>query len=232
MALLVGLGTVLTHLFGGSVGREGTRVQIGGTIGNLLSKAFKCNDIEKRILLISGVLAGFSYIFGTPLAVTIFAVEISKIGSISHNSFLSAITVGIIGDKVVRFLSFKHKHYKIPLPESVSILNIGKVVLLAICFGLTSKLFVYLTHLIKDALVKYFKNAYIKVFVGGVLMTLSTLIIGNRLYTNLSLELLNDAFDGTSPKLTFIIKLLLTALCLAAGYQGGEVTALFVMGQL
>lgn len=230
MAPLVFLGTVLTHLFGGSVGREGTGVQIGGTIGNALSKILKCSTYEKKILLISGVAAGFSSVFGTPLTGAIFALEISNIGSLNYNSMIPAITSAIVGNSVVKILGVKHSHYKIPPVESVDLTNILKVIILAICFGLASRLFVYMTHWFKEKLIKYCKNQYLKIFVGGSLMVLATLILGNNLYNNLSLGLLSSAFDGNVPYLAFIIKLMLTTLCLGAGYQGGEVTPLFVIG--
>lgn len=230
MAPLVFLGTVLTHLFGGSVGREGTGVQIGGTIGNALSKILKCSTYEKKILLISGVAAGFSSVFGTPITGTIFALEISNIGSLNYNSMIPAITSAIVGNSVVKILGVKHSHYKIPPVESVDLTNILKVIILAICFGLASRLFVYMTHWFKEKLIKYCKNQYLKIFVGGSLMVLATLLLGNNLYNNLSLGLLSSAFDGNVSYLAFIIKLMLTTLCLGAGYQGGEVTPLFVIG--
>lgn len=230
MAPLVFLGTVLTHLFGGSVGREGTGVQIGGTIGNSLSKALKSSAEEKKILLISGVAAGFSSVFGTPLTGTIFALEVSKIGSLSYDSMIPAITSAIVGNSVVKLLGVKHSHYRIPPVEFINLINTAKVIILAICFGLASRLFVYMTHWFKEKLIKYCKNQYLKIFVGGSLMVIATLIIGNNRYNNLSLGLLSDAFDGKVPYLAFIIKLILTTLCLGAGYQGGEVTPLFVIG--
>ena len=213
MAPLVFLGTILTHLFGGSVGREGTGVQIGGTIGNSLAKALKSSEEEKKVLLISGVAAGFSSVFGTPLTGTIFALEIANIGRLSYNSMLPAIVSALVGNSVVKFLGVKHSHYKIPAQEAVDIINVLKVIALAICFGLISRLFVYMTHWFNEKLIKYCKNKYLKIFVGGTLMVIATLFLRNNLYNNLSLGLLNDAFYGKVPILAFIIKLILTALC-------------------
>ena len=230
MAPLVFIGTILTHLFGGSVGREGTGVQIGGTIGNSLAKALKSSEEEKKILLISGVAAGFSSVFGTPLTGTIFALEIANIGRLSYNSMLPAIVSALVGNSVVKYLGVKHSHYKIAAPEAVNIINVLKVIVIAICFGLISRLFVYMTHCFKEKLIKYCKNQYLKIFVGGTFMVIATFLLRNNLYNNLSLGLLNDAFYGKVPSLAFIIKLILTTLCLGAGYQGGEVTPLFVIG--
>ena len=230
MAPLVFLGTILTHLFGGSVGREGSGVQIGGTVGNSLSKGFKSTVDEKKILLISGVAAGFSSVYGTPITGTIFALEIANIGSLSYNSMVPAIIASISGNAVVKLLGVKHSHYKTPPVEGFTLTMVLKVIAMAICFGLASRLFVYMTHWFKKILGKYCKNAYLKISVGGALMVIATLILGNRLYNNLSLGLLSAAFDGNVPYFAFIIKLVLTTLCLGAGYQGGEVTPLFVIG--
>lgn len=230
MAPLVFMGTILTHLFGGSVGREGTGVQIGGTIGSFLCRLFKSNIEERKIVLISGVSAGFSAVFGTPIVGLIFALEVSNIGSLSYKSMIPAMTAAIIGDKVCRTLGVKHTQFMIPSVESTSFNNFFKVILMAICFGLASRLFVYMTRLFKEVFNRYIKNSYVKIFIGGSLMVIATLIIGNRLYNNLSLGLLSDAFTGNIPYDAFIIKLILTTLCLAAGYQGGEVTPLFVIG--
>lgn len=229
MAPLVFIGTVLTHLFGGSVGREGTGVQIGGTIANSLCKLLNYKE-DKKILLITGMAAGFSSVFGTPLAGTIFALEVSAIGSISYNSMLPAITAAIVGDRVVRFLGVKHTHFDFPPVEPFLFTNIFRVIVMSICFGLVSRLFIEMTKLFKYILGKYIKNNYLKAFIGGSLMAIVTLIIGNRVYNNLSLGLLTGAFDKEVPYFAFLIKLVLTTLCLGAGYQGGEVTPLFVIG--
>lgn len=229
MAPLVFMGTVLTHLFGGSVGREGTGVQVGGTIGNSLCKLLNKNQ-DKKILLISGMAAGFSSVFGTPLAGTVFALEVSSIGSLSYDSMLPAITAAIVGDRVVRFLGVKHTQFNLPPVEHFKFTNILRIIALAICFGLASKLFVDMTRLFKYLLGKYISNNYLKIFVGGSLMVIATLIIGNRIYNNLSLGLLTGAFSEEVPNFAFLIKLILTTLCLGAGYQGGEVTPLFVIG--
>lgn len=230
MAPLVFLGTILTHLFGGSVGREGSGVQIGGSFGSSLSYIFKCNKEERKILIISGVAAGFASVFGTPLAGTVFAIEISNIGSLSYNSMLPAITSAIVGDNVVRLLRVKHTTFNMIKFNEISISSIFKVVIMAICFGLASRLFVYMTGFFKKYLNKYFKNKYLKIFIGGSLMVMATLIIGNRVYNNLSLGLLTGTFEKNYSNFAFIIKLILTTLCLGAGYQGGEVTPLFVIG--
>ncbi len=228
MAPLVFLGTILTHLFGGSVGREGSGVQIGGVFGFWVGKLFHLSDEERKVLLISGVAAGFSAIFGTPLAGTLFSLEIATIGRLSYSAMLPSLTAAVVGDFVVRTLGVHHTLF--PKPADISFSNILFIIIAGIAFGLASYAFVLFTHFFKDLLTKYFPNPYLKVFIGGSLMVVATLCLGTRLYNNLSLDLLQMAFVGKSPFWAFVIKLLLTTLCLGAGYQGGEVTPLFVVG--
>ncbi|GAB6169829.1 voltage-gated chloride channel family protein [Clostridium carnis] len=230
MAPLVFCGTVLAHLFGASVGREGTGVQIGGTIASFIGEKFRIKANEKKILLIAGVATGFSAVFGTPLAGTIFALELATIGKITYDAFLPAIVGAFVGNSVVNFIGVSHSHYKIAEVENFESNIIIKVIIMAICFGIASKLFTVFTHKFKVVFSKYFKQKYIRTFIGGIIMVLVTIIIGNRMYNGLSLGLLNDAFDGNIEYYSFFIKLLLTTLCLGAGFQGGEVTPLFVIG--
>lgn len=230
MAPLVFMGTILTHLFGGSVGREGTGVQIGGTVGNHLANIFKKNGLDRKVLLVSGVAAGFSAVFGTPIAGTVFALEVSKIGSLSYVSMLPAIIAAIFGDEVARFIGVSHSHFEVPPIQDFVVGNILKVVIISLCFGLASRLFVYMINWFKKFFGKRFKSDYTRIFIGGLLMALTTILLGNTLYNNLSLGLLAESFHGSIPYVAFLIKLLLTTLCLGAGYQGGEVTPLFVIG--
>ncbi len=228
MAPLVFLGTILTHLFGGSVGREGSGVQIGGVLGFWIGKIFHISDYERKILLISGVAAGFSAVFGTPLAGTLFAIEIAAIGILSYNAMLPSLTSAVTSDLIVRILGVHHTSF--PQPPDLSLSNILFIIIAGIAFGLASYAFVFFTHYFKILLNKYFSNLYLKIFIGGNLMVIATLCLNTRLYNNLSLQLLQMAFTGKAPFGAFIIKLLLTTLCLASGYQGGEVTPLFVVG--
>lgn len=230
MAPLVFIGTILAHLFGASVGREGTGVQIGGTVAGFIVDKLKITGIEKRVLLIVGVSTGFSAVFGTPLAGTLFALEVASIGRLTYDAFLPAIVGAFVGDAVVKLMPVTHSHYKIAAEQGFSLDIIFKVVIMAICFGIASKAFSVLTSVFKKVFSKYFDKTYIRTFVGGAIMLIITLILGNRVYNGLSLNLLSDAFDGNVPGYAFLIKLLLTTLCLGAGFQGGEVTPLFVIG--
>ncbi|AEB77592.1 voltage-gated chloride channel protein [Clostridium botulinum] len=230
MIPLVFFGTVVTHFFGGSAGREGTGVQIGASIGENVGKLLKLNKHENRIILMAGVSGGFSAIFGTPLAGTIFGLEVSVLGKMSYEALIPCLTASIVGNSIVSLLGIKHSRYIIKAIPNISIIIALKIIVASIIFGLTSRLFSELTHKLKAMFSKHFKNAMIKSFIGGILVIMLTFIIGTYKYLGLSLPLMGDAFNGNIHPLDFLGKLIFTSVTLGAGYQGGEVTPLFVIG--
>ena len=198
MVPLVFFGTVVTHFFGGSAGREGTGVQIGASIAETIGKLLKLNKEDSKIMLMAGVSGGF------------FA--------------------SIMGNEIVKILGVHHSHYKVLGVPDISVIIILKVIISAICFGLASRLFSELTHKLKGLFSKKFKNTSLKSFVGGCIVILLVYLIGSRKYLGLSLPLLSEAFDGHVSPFDFLGKLIFTSITLGAGYQGGEVTPLFVIG--
>ncbi|MDU5650007.1 MAG: chloride channel protein, partial [Clostridium perfringens] len=149
MVPLVFFGTVVTHFFGGSAGREGTGVQIGASIAETIGKLLKLNKEDSKIMLMSGVSGGFSAIFGTPLAGTIFGLEVSVLGKMSYEALIPSFFASIVGNEVVKNLGVHHSHYKVLGVADISVLIILKVIISAICFGLASRLFSELTHKLK-----------------------------------------------------------------------------------
>lgn len=230
MAPLVFLGTVLTHLFGGSAGREGTGVQIGGSIASWISRLFKLNKHDSRIILMSGISSGFATVFGTPLAGTVFGLEVASLGFMSYESIVPCFIASYIGNATTALLGITHSHYSIQNYIQGTPLNIIKVILAAAIFGLVSRIFSKLTHFLKQFFTTNFKNPMIKSFVGGLIIIILVYIIGSRDYLGLSLPLLNDAINGQVSHFAFMWKLLFTSFTLGTGFQGGEVTPLFVIG--
>lgn len=229
MAPLVFFGTFITHLFGGSAGREGTGVQIGASISSKIGNLLKLKGMDYTILIISGVSSGFGVVFGTPIAGTIFGLEVSTVGKMRYEAIIPCFISSYIGNFVAKLFKVEHSHYH--MGASVDGVDVFfKVLLCAILFGLTSKLFAELTHNLKKFFAEKIPNSALKSFVGGIIIIILVGIIGTRIYLGLSLDLLSDAFNGPVPKGAFIIKLVLTALTLAVGFQGGEVTPLFVIG--
>lgn len=230
MAPLVFLGTFVTHLFGGSAGREGTGVQIGGSIAEVIGGIFKLDKIDTRIILMCGISSGFASVFGTPLAGTIFGLEVAALGVMSYEGLIPCFTAAFIGNYVTEILGIHHTHYNIlgiPVVTSTTVL---KIIIAAILFGLVSKLFSELTHKLKEVFSVSFKNTAIKSMVGGVIIIILTYIVGTRDYLGLSIPLITDSFTTQVSPFASLGKLIFTALTLGTGFQGGEVTPLFVIG--
>ncbi|MBM7869957.1 H+/Cl- antiporter ClcA [Clostridium pascui] len=230
MAPLVFFGTFITHLFGGSAGREGTGVQIGASIAEGIGDLLKLDKVDNRIILMAGISSGFATVFGTPLAGTIFGLEVVELGIMSYEALIPAFTGSIIGDFMVSFLGVHHTHYKVVGVPDLTLLTIIKIAFAAILFGLTSKLFSELTHKLKELFTEGFENSTIKSLVGGMLVIVLVYMFGTREFLGLSIPLISESFSGQVHPFTFLGKIVFTSLTLGTGFQGGEVTPLFVIG--
>ncbi len=230
MAPLVFLGTFITHLFGGSAGREGTGVQIGSSLAEGVGRLLKLDKIDTKIILMCGISSGFGSVFGTPLAGTIFGLEVAALGTMNYTGLIPCFISAFVGNLITEVLGINHSHYKILQIPDITSSAVFKVILAAILFGLISKVFSELTHKLKEVFSSSFKNASIKSFVGGIIIIAFTYIIGTRDYLGLSLPLINDSFTGHVSIFAFLSKIIFTSFTLGTGFQGGEVTPLFVIG--
>lgn len=230
MAPLVLLGTFLTHLFGGSAGREGTAVQMGGSFSEWIAKVFKVDGIDRKILLMCGISSGFGSVFGTPLAGTIFGLEVIAIGLVSYQAIIPCFIASFVGHLITTAWGIHHIHYPMGAVPALSLSVVLKVIFASILFGLASILFSELTHGLKKMYTKLFKNPMIKGFVGGLVIITLVFIFNTRDYLGLGIPLLQQSFEEPVAHLAFLWKTLFTTLTLGAGFQGGEVTPLFVIG--
>lgn len=230
MAPLVLFGTFITHLFGGSAGREGTGVQIGASISGFIGRVFKLNNIDYRILIVSGVSSGFSAVFGTPISGTIFGLEVAAIGVMKHEALIPCVVASFTANFTTMLFNVSHSHYNMGERMTPSYSLFIKIVLCALAFGLMSRVFSSLTYYLKKLLSKLFHSSSVKSFIGGIIIILLTFIVGNRIYLGLSLDLLSNSFTYEIPNSAFLWKTIFTSLTLSAGFQGGEVTPLFVIG--
>jgi H+/Cl- antiporter ClcA len=248
MMPLVLLTTIITHLFGGSAGREGTAVQMGGSTADLWSKWLKLKPTDKRVLLLCGMSAGFGAVFGTPVTGAVFALEVIAIGSIKFDALLPCLLAGIVADITCAACGIHHTHYSIASIENavikiggffltVDILLILKVALAGCLFGLAAALFANTTHFIKQKTNQYIKQPLLVPMVGGALVIGISYALGTFDYMGLGVTNPNHgvsivtAFnsDGVT-NFSWLWKLLLTAITLGMGFKGGEVTPLFFIG--
>lgn len=233
MMPLVLVATILTHLFGGSAGREGTAVQMGGAIAGWLARTLHVSAAHLRIMLMCGISGGFSGVFGTPLAGAVFGMEVLAIGGLRYEALIPCLISAAVADLVVR--DVLHVHHGIyPVASGFPELSLRTLVVVAIAgvaFGLASLLFAESTAVIEHTARRLVPNPMLRTFLGGFLVIAITLALGTRAYNGLSLPLLAEAFNGSEiPMFAFLFKLILTAVTLGVGFKGGEVTPLFVIG--
>lgn len=248
MAPIILLTTVVTHLFGGSAGREGTAVQIGGSIAGMFGGWFKLSDLDMRTILTAGVAAGFGAVFGTPLTGAIFAMEVLTIGRIQYDALLPALIASVIGDLTVSFWNVPHTHYHIDVFTEntyflseylpVDILLIFKVIIASAIFGLASYLFATMVHEIKSFFSQVVKKKWLIPVFGGLILIGLTYAIGKPDYLSLGIGAeypgavtIPSAFQaGGADPFSWFWKTLYTTLTLGTGFKGGEVTPLFFIG--
>jgi len=248
MAPIILATTVITHLFGGSAGREGTAVQIGGSIAGMVAGWFRLNEAETRVMLTAGIAAGFGAVFGTPLTGAIFALEVLAIGRIQYNALFPALVASVIADMTVAAWGIHHTAYQIDLvPHAayflsdllpVDLLLIMKVIVAAIAFGLSSYLFSGMTHEIKAVFSRKIPVKWLIPVIGGMIIIGLTYINGKQDYLSLGVDpqypgavTIPSAFHaGGADTWSWLWKTIYTAVTLASGFKGGEVTPLFYIG--
>lgn len=228
-------GTILTHLFGGSVGREGTAVQMGGAVAAAVGKTAKrvisLTDKEKEILIICGISGGFSSVFGTPLAGTFFSMDVLALGKIRTEALIPSFLTALVATHTTQFLGVAKPVYPVPVIPSFTWTLIIQVGLCAVVFGLVSRLFsqgiVWIKHMYQRLIPT---RPVLRTFVGSSIILLFVVVFQTTRYLGLSLPLVSDAFSGDQRPLDFLMKLIFTTFSLGGGLQGGEVTPLFEIG--
>jgi len=230
MAPLVLIGTLITHLFGGSAGREGTAVQMSSAIADQFTSLFKLNPSERKTILILGISAGFASIFGTPLAGALFALELLYFSKINLRSGITSFLVAYIAYFVVEFWQVKHTHYSIPILPDFNIQVVFWVLLSSILFGLAAMIFSRTTHLWARLFNKFISYPPLRPFIGGGILALVFFFMGNNKYIGLGIPTIVDAFHNANKNYDFLLKILFTGFTLGAGFKGGEVTPLFFVG--
>lgn len=230
MAPLVLLGTLLTHLFGGSAGREGTAVQMGGAIADQFTKFFNLDHSERRILIILGISAGFASVFGTPLAGAIFALEVLYFSKINFKSILLSFLVAYVAYFTVEFWQIKHTHYSIPIIPELSLNNIIFTLIVGVLSGFAALLFSRSTHFWGYIFSKNIKYPPLRPVIGGVILAIAIAGLGFTKFSGLGIPVIVDSFSNPSQWYDFLLKILFTGFTLGAGFKGGEVTPLFFVG--
>lgn len=229
MSGMILVSTLLTHLFGGSAGREGTAVQIGGALTAQWNRLKQFSVTEQRLLIYMGIAAGFSAVFGTPIAGTIFALELVFIRNYSFKAVIPCLLSAYVAYYTCELWGITHTHYALDLSVRYSLHTIGWIVVASCLFGITVRLFVYCNSFWK-MLFEKMTFPPLRPLIGGSFIAVIILLTGINEYCGLGIPTIQKSFLQIAAPETFILKLLLTTLTINAGFKGGEVTPLFFIG--
>lgn len=229
-APLVYISTLITHLLGGSSGREGAILQIGGSISASIGRAMHLDDKDSRIITMCGMSAAFAALFGTPIAAAVFAMEIVSVGVMYYAAIVPCVLSAIIGVGLAETLSVAPTAFHILGMPQTSALLLLQVIAMGVLGAMVSMLFCRAMHLAPALYDKFLPNHLIRAAVGGVLVVVLTLIIGSRDYNGAGTQLIAAALAGNAEPEAFLLKILLTALTLGAGFKGGEIVPAFFTG--
>ena len=229
MLPLIFLSTVLTHLTGGSAGREGAALQIGGSIGNKLGDLLKLDDRDSRILTMAGMAAGFSALFGTPIGAAVFAMEVESVGVMYYSAIIPCFLSAFLAKLVAGFFGVAPTVFALQSVPSLTPLSLAQLLALGALCALAAALFCHAMQLGGICYAKLTSRRWVRVLIGGGLVVVLTLLVGNTDYNGAGVDVITRALSGSAVPWAFLLKILFTALTLRAGYKGGEIIpALFI----
>lgn len=231
LAPLIFAGTALSHLCGASVGREGAALQLGGSIGHNLGEWLRFDEDDVRVLSMCGMAACFSALFGTPLTASIFVLEVISVGTIHYNAFLPCIVSSYVSGMVAKALGAAPLAFSLKngVPGFTPVMAL-RVAGLAALAALAAILFCVCVHKAGHFAAKYLKNPYVRIAAGGLLMAALTTVFGLYDYNGAGTDVITRAISGEARPEAFLLKILLTALCVGVGFRGGEIVPTLFIG--
>jgi H+/Cl- antiporter ClcA len=230
-APLIFFSTVVTHLLGGSAGREGAALQLGGSIASSVAQTWELNEKESRIMTMCGMAAGFSALFGTPLTSVVFAMEVITVGVMHYSAIVPCTVAALVASSISQSMGIAPTAFQVShIPEIINMETGIGVVVLGIASALVSILFCIVMEHTGHTYKKHIKNPMLRVFAGGCIVIGLTYLVGCRDYNGAGMDIIINALNGDAKAEAFLLKILFTALTLGAGFKGGEIVPSFFIG--
>ena len=229
-APLIFFSTVATYLFGGSSGREGAALLLGGSVSGQLGRALRLENRDCRLMTMCGMAGAFSAIFGTPLAATIFTLEVVDVGSMQYAALLPCLVSALLGVFISGKMGLAPEAFVLQAETAPTPDNLVRVIILGALLAALSIFFCELLHVTPKLYRKFFPNIYLRVAAGGVLIIALTKLLGTTDYNGAGAAVIEAAIDGEAVPYAFLLKMLFTALTLGAGFKGGEIVPIFFTG--
>ncbi len=231
LAPAIFVGTVITHLLGGSAGREGAALQLGGSVASFFGKLFRLNEKDRHILTMCGMSAVFAAVFGTPMGACIFAIEVVSVGKFMSAALFPCLASSVTAYGVARLLGAHAEHFSVELIPQFGIDTLWRVLVVAIIGAVVSMLFCWVMHTGAHLFKRYFKNEFVRVFVGGVIIVALTVLLGTNDYNGGGMNVIERVFnEGIVRPEAFLLKMLFTSITIGAGYKGGEIVPTLFIG--
>lgn len=232
MAPLIFVSTVITHLFGGSAGREGAALQLGSSIANFLGRTFQLRDDDRKMVIMCGMSAGFSALFGTPMAAAVFSMEVIRVGSMHYAGLVPCVVSSIVGNFVAKWFQLPPEVFPCDNVPELTPASFAQILLFAVAAALVSILFCVTLHEAEHLYEKKLKNPYLRIAAGGTIVVGLTFLLGTDMYLGSGMGIIEEILHhGHSVQwYTFLLKLLFTALTIGAGFKGGEIVPSFTVG--
>ncbi|MDD6021362.1 MAG: chloride channel protein [Acutalibacteraceae bacterium] len=230
LAPLIFVSTVITHLCGGSAGREGAALQLGGTIGSQVGSVFRLGEKDMHLIIMCGMSGVFSALFGTPLTATVFAMEVISVGVVYYSSLVPSLTSSLVAYAVSRLFKIAPVAFKLSQIPQIGVKSLLKAVVLATVCAVVSIVFCILMHLGHTYLPKLIKNSFLRAAAGGTLIILLTLLVGNYDYNGAGMNIIENAINGSAVPYAFLLKMIFTVITISCGYKGGEIVPTFFIG--
>lgn len=230
MTPLIFVSTVLTHLFGGSSGREGAALQIGGSTGYSIGRALRLEENELQVVTMCGMSGVFAALFGTPVTATIFSMEVISVGVIYYVALVPCLISALFGYAIASSFGIQPVSFVLNDIPKFNLVSMLQVIALAAVCALVSIIFCIVMHQTGHIYQSKIKNQYLRIFVGGCLVVVLTLIVGCRDYNGAGMDIITNAIYGNAKMEAPFLKIIFTALTLGAGYKGGEIVPTLFIG--